>query len=96
MLLTFLTQTLKSILKRKYLAIVYSSKKWFCSLGEESEERLPVLEEEREPVKNGFLANGIEDISDRKTFASKSENLSRDLLPDIKYLDLLEGKETDL
>ena len=54
------------------------------------------MEEEREPVKNGFLANGIEDISDRKTFASKSENLSRDLLPDIKYLGLLEGKETDL
>lgn len=67
------------------------------SLGEEAEERLPVLvEEEREPVKNGFLANGIEDISDRKTFAIKSENLSRDLLPDKKYLGLLEGKETDL
>ena len=71
-------------------------------LGEEegeAEEKLPVLEEEKEePVKsNGFLVNGIEDnISDKKTIASKSENLSRDFLPDIKYLDLLEGKETDL
>ena len=64
----------------------------------EAEEKLPVLEEEQEePVKsNGFLVNGIEDISDKKTIASKSENLSRDFLPDIKYLDLLEGKETDL
>ena len=65
----------------------------------DAEEKLPVLEEEREqePVKNGFLVNGIEEnISDKKTFASKSENLSRDFLPDIKYLDLLEGKETDL
>ena len=76
---------------------IYIFKNRFCSLGEEAEERLPVLvEEEREPVKNGFLANGIEADSDRKTFASKSENLSRDFLPDIKYLDLLEGKETDL
>ena len=62
----------------------------------EEEEKLPVLEEEQEPVKNGFLVTDIEDISDKKTLAHKSENLSRDFLPDIKYLDLLEGKETDL
>ena len=62
---------------------------------EEEEEKLPVLEEEK--LSNGLvIENGVEDISEIKTLTPKSDNQKDIIYGDIKYLDLLEGKETDL
>ena len=61
----------------------------------EEEEKLPVLEEEK--LSNGLvIENGVEDISEIKTLTPKSDNQKDIIYGDIKYLDLLEGKETDL
>ena len=65
------------------------------SSSEEEEEKLPVLEEEK--LSNGLvIENGVEDISEIKTLTPKSDNQKDIIYGDIKYLDLLEGKETDL
>ena len=61
------------------------------------EERQPVLEEE-EKLQNGLVYSDIQDItSEKNTLVNNSDkNQSNDTNPDVKYLDLLEGKETDL
>ena len=65
------------------------------SSSSEEEEKLPVLEEEK--LSNGLvIENGVEDISEIKTLTPKSDNQKDIIYGDIKYLDLLEGKETDL
>ena len=54
-----------------------------------------MLEEEK--LSNGLvIENGVEDISEIKTLTPKSDNQKDIIYGDIKYLDLLEGKETDL
>jgi len=61
------------------------------------EERQPVLEEE-EKLQNGLVYSDIQDItSEKNTLVNNSDKKqSNDTNPDVKYLDLLEGKETDL
>ena len=61
------------------------------------EEKQPVLEEE-EKLQNGFVYSDIQDIaSEKNTLVNNSDKKqSKDTNPDVKYLDLLEGKETDL
>ena len=60
------------------------------------DERLATVEEEK--LTNGLIVNGIEDINNiNNTLTIKSDiKSSTDLIQDIQYLNLLEGKETDL
>ena len=54
--------------------------------------------EEEEKLQNGLVYSDIQDItSEKNTLVNNSDkNQSNDTNPDVKYLDLLEGKETDL
>ena len=61
----------------------------------EEVEKLTPVEEEK--LTEGLIINGLENSNEVKTLTPKCENVSStDLIHDTKYLNLLNGKETDL
>ena len=60
------------------------------------EGKLATVEEE-EKLTNGLIVNNIEEIKETKTLTPKSDNKSsNEMIQDVKYMNILDGKETDL